>query len=59
MKLYDFSAYAVRRKEQQASLAVAEAVDDLNNPGSVVVLKDRINTWLALHREVLKFSYSK
>ena len=59
MKLYDFSAYAVRRKEQLASQAVAEAVVDLNNPGSVVILKDRINTWLSLHREVMKYSYAK
>lgn len=59
MKLYDFSAYAIRRKEQLASQAVAEATIDLNAPGSVINLKDKINTYLALHREVLKYSYTK
>lgn len=59
MKLYDFSAYAIRKKEQLASQAVAEAVVDLNSPGSVIVLKDKINTYLALHREVLKYTYNK
>ena len=54
MRLYDFSIYAQRRREREASTAVAEAAATINYPGSVVVLKARINDWFDLHREVLK-----
>ena len=49
MKLYDFSLYA---KQRDAAKAVAETVVDINKPGSVIELKERVETWLELHREV-------
>jgi hypothetical protein len=54
VKLYDFSIYAQRRAERKAAQAVAEAVADINRPGSVAGIKDKVNRWLDLHREVLK-----
>lgn len=54
MKLYDFSHYAHLRAKRQAAQAVAEAVADINKPGSVPVIKDRVEKWLDLHREALK-----
>ena len=54
MKLYDFSAYARRRSVRRAEEAVASVVSDLNKPGSVVVLKERVGVWFKLHQEILK-----
>lgn len=54
MRLYDFSHYAKKRDERNAALAVAEVVVDLNQPGSIIMLKNRVNQWLELHHEVLK-----
>jgi hypothetical protein len=54
VKLYDFSIYAERRKERQAAEAVVSTVACINNPGSVVELKSRVNNWFILHREVLR-----
>jgi hypothetical protein len=54
MRLYDFSIYAERRKERQAAEAVVSTVACINNPGSVVELKSRVNDWFVLHREVLR-----
>lgn len=54
MKLYDFSYYAKRRAALRAAAAVAETVADINRPGSVIELKQKVNTWLNLHREVSK-----
>ena len=54
MRLYDFSMYAQQRAERQAARAVVEAVADINRPGSIVDLKQKVNHWLNLHQEVLK-----
>lgn len=54
MKLYNFSDYAKRREEKQAAQAVSIAVAELHHPGSVTELKHRVNTWFALHQEVLR-----
>ena len=54
MKLYDFSIYAQRRAERKAAQAVAEAAADLNRPGSVPLLKERVSTWLDLHHRVIR-----
>lgn len=51
MKLYDFSLYA---KKRQAARSVAEAVADINRPGSVIELKEHVRSWLDLHREVTR-----
>lgn len=51
MRLYDFSLYAKQRK---AAKAVAETGSHLEQVGVVVELKERVNTWLTLHREVTK-----
>lgn len=57
MKLYDFSAYAARRdaikQEQAAVLAVVEAISHIEEPGAVIDLKQKVDGWFALHREVL------
>ena len=54
LKLYDFSYYAKRRDAQLAARAVAEVISDINRPGSVIELKQKVNVWLNLHREVTK-----
>ena len=54
MKLYDFSWYAKKRDERNAAKAVVEVVAHLNQPGSVVELKVKVNDWFALHHEVLR-----
>ena len=54
MKLYDFSIFSQKRAERKAAQAVAEAVADINRPGSVVELKSRVGHWLNLHKQVLK-----
>jgi hypothetical protein len=58
MKLYDFSIYAKRRNERKAAEAVAGVVAHIEQPGSVIELKSKVNTWFALHREVLKLRAS-
>lgn len=52
MRLYDFSIYAQRRKEQQAASAVSSAVDNVNSPGGITVLKARVTDWLSLHQAI-------
>jgi hypothetical protein len=58
MKLYDFSAYAERRdalrNERAAQLAVREAIAHIEEPGAVAQLKNCVDDWFALHREVQK-----
>lgn len=54
MKLYDFATYARRRAEAQAAQSVVEAVEQLDAPGSVIVLKERVSTWFVLHWEVIQ-----
>ena len=54
LKLYDFSYYAKQRDARRAAQAVAEAVSEIDRPGSVIELKQRISTWLNLHKEVSK-----
>lgn len=54
MRLYDFSIYAQRRDERRAAQAVAEVVADIDQPGSVILLKQKVTEWLDLHRQVLK-----
>lgn len=54
MKLYDFSIFAQKKAERKAAQAVAEVVADINRPGSVVELKQRVEKWLDLHKQVLK-----
>jgi uncharacterized protein len=51
MKLYDFSKFY---NERQAAKAVVGVVANINHPGSVIVLKERVQDWFVLHREVLK-----
>ena len=62
MKLYDFAKYAARRdarrQESAAAEAVAEAVACMEQPGSVVELKRRVDVWFSLHRAVLEQSKS-
>lgn len=53
MKLYDFSLYARKRRAEQA---VVEAVSSIQQPGSVIQLKQHVRSWLELHREILKKS---
>lgn len=57
MKLYDFSLYAerrdARRREQAAREAVIEVIAEIDKPGSVVQLKQRVDGWFVLHRDVL------
>lgn len=54
MKLYDFSAYAKRRDALRSAEQVEELVPRLNEPGSVIELKRRIDNFLVLHREVTR-----
>jgi hypothetical protein len=54
VKLYNFSIYAKRRDERRAAQAVADVVGHINDAGSVVELKEKMNAWLVLHREVVK-----
>ena len=58
MKLYDFSVYAERRdairKEQAARDAVVEVITHIQEPGSVIQLKERVDGWFMLHRDVLQ-----
>lgn len=51
MKLYDFSLYA---KKRQAARAVVETVVSIDKPGSVIELKEHVQSWFNLHKEVLK-----
>ena len=57
MKLYDFSFYAerrdARRREQAARDAVLEIIAHIDEPGSVIQLKQRVDGWFMLHRDVL------
>lgn len=58
MKLYDFSVYAERRdairKERAATEAVLEVIANIEQPGSVIDLKHKVNGWFTLHRAVLR-----
>ena len=54
MRLYDFSIYADRKKEQLAAAAVSNAVDNVNSPGGISILKSRVSTWMQLHHDVVK-----
>lgn len=51
MKLYSFSLFAKRR---DAARVVVETVADLSSPGAAAKLKQNVDTWLKLHREVTK-----
>lgn len=56
MRLYDFSAYAKRRddrkNEERAACAVAEIVENIDQPGAVQELKERVDGWFTLHKLV-------
>lgn len=54
MILYNFSEYVQRRQEKQAAHAVALAVAEVNQPGAVIELKQKVAAWFALHQEVLR-----
>lgn len=58
MKLYDFSVYAARRdakrKEIAAAARVVEAMEHIEEPGSVRQLKHCVDDWFNLHRNVLE-----
>lgn len=54
VKLYDFSAYAKRREAQRKAEQVEALKERLNEPGAVVELKQSVNDYLILHREVLQ-----
>lgn len=51
MRLYDFSLYA---KQRAAARAVVETSVDLHKPGIVIELKQNVDAWLKLHREVVR-----
>jgi hypothetical protein len=53
MKLYDFAAYVRRRDEKKAQQAVAEALEHIDQPGSVLVLKREVSTWFKLHQDII------
>lgn len=57
MKLYDFSAYAEKRnalkRERLASREVVEVVAHINRPGSIIVLKEKVDGWFNLHKQVI------
>lgn len=56
MKLYNFSIYAKRRddirKAQEAAKEVVEVVANINQPGSIDKLKEKVDDWFVLHKEV-------
>lgn len=58
MRLYDFSVYAARRdalrKEKAAAEAVVEVIAHIEQPGSVIELKQKVDGWFTLHREAVK-----
>ena len=54
MKLYDFSAYAKRRDVTRSEQQIEALIPRLNEPGAVIELKARVESWLTLHREVLR-----
>lgn len=58
MRLYDFSVAFERRealrRERAAAEAVIEVIEHLQEPGSVIELKRKVDGWFSLHREVLK-----
>lgn len=58
MKLYDFSVYAARRdairKEDAAAARVVEVMEHLKEPGSVIQLKNCVDDWFTLHRNVIE-----
>jgi len=51
MTILNFSLYVKRRN---AARAVAETVSRIDRPGSVIELKQKVSTWLDLHREVVR-----
>jgi hypothetical protein len=54
VKLYDFSVYAKRRDELRSAKQIEELVPRLNEPGMVIQFKARVESWLELHKEVLR-----
>ena len=54
MKLYDVSAYAERREAQRKADQVEALKERLNEPGAVIELKQSVNDYLILHKEVLQ-----
>jgi hypothetical protein len=54
VKLYDFSAYAKRREAQRKADQVEALKERLNEPGAVIELKQSVNDYLILHKEVLQ-----
>lgn len=58
MRLYDFSAYAKKRDAANEAAKVQALVPHLNEPGAVIEFKQRIEGWLALHREVVQIAAS-
>ena len=63
MRLYDFSVYAERRdairREKAAAESVVEVIAHIEQPGSVIELKQRVDGWFTLHQEVLKRAVSR
>lgn len=56
--MYSFAAYVQKRdairQERAAAEAVVEAITHLEEPGAVIELKQKVDGWFSLHREVLK-----
>lgn len=52
--IYDFSKYVRERAERIAAAAVARAVENLDQPGSVIELKRLLGEWIARRIEVRK-----
>jgi len=56
MKLYDFSVYAAKRDAKKrktvAASEVSNAVCNINQPGSVTAIKEKVDEWFRLHKEI-------
>lgn len=56
MKLYNFSVYAEKRnavrREEAAARAVIEVMSHIEQPGSVIDLKCKVDDWFTLHKKV-------
>lgn len=53
MKLYDFSAYAKKREIQLKADDIEALKTRMDEPGIVAILKQQIEDYLTLHKDVL------
>jgi hypothetical protein len=52
--LYDFSIYAKRKAAARYINKISELRLRLNEPGAVIELKSRVETYFVLHKEIIK-----